>query len=156
MSAVLRRNYPATGLPSKDASIEELAEYWAAHDQEIREMDSWAYAVKRRLMEAVRDAGPVQTSLGKLAIEPTSYEYPEEIVAEFPTLGRHTVTATVDTLGQAERLLDLVTEQDPAAEVAHSMKVDGRLANSWLKTAEPAAAMRLMTLRKPRGKLVLH
>ena len=143
-------------LPAKDATLEELAEYWASHEAEIREMDSWSYVVKRRLMEAVRDLGPLQTKAGKLAIEASSYEYPEEIAAEFPTLGRHTVSATVDTVEQAERLLDLVTEQDPAADVAHSMKVDGRLANSWLKTADAASALRLMTLRKPKGKLVLR
>lgn len=144
----------AEGLPPDTASIEELAEYWAAHEAEIRAFSSWLYRARRRLGDAVRDGGPILTSSGRLSLEAAGYEYPAEIAAEFPGLGSHVVQAIVDTLEQAERVLSLITEEVPAAEVKHELKVDGRAASALIQQGG-AAAHRLLELRQPKGRLAV-
>jgi len=140
--------------PPDSASIEELAEYWAAHEAEIRAFSSWLYRARRRLGDAVRDGGPILTQSGRLSLEAAGYEYPAEIALEFPGLGSHLVQATVDTLEQAERVLSLVTEEVPTAEVKHELKVDGRAASALIQQGG-AAAHRLLELRQPKGRLAV-
>ena len=138
--------------PADTATIEELAEYWAAHQDELRELSSWLYRVRRRLGDAVRDGGPIITASGRLDLEANGYEYPPEIAQEFPGLGHHRVSAVVDTVEQAERLLDLITEEVPSAEVTHELKVDGRAASRLIQQGGNAAK-RLLDLRIPKGRL---
>jgi len=141
-----------TDLPSDTAPIEELAEYWAEHQDQLREYASWLYRVRRRLTDAVKDGGPIITARGRLGLEAAGYEYPAEIAQEFPGLGHHVVTAVVDTVEQAERILDLVTEEVPSAEVAHTLKVDGRAASRLIQQGG-TAAKRLLDLRVAKGRL---
>jgi len=141
--------------PPDTATVEELAEYWAAHEAELRELSSWMYRVRRRLSDAVRDGGPIITGSGRLGLEAAGYEYPAEIAQEFPGLGRHCVTAVVDTVEQAERILDLVSEEVPTAEVAHELKVDGRAASRLVQQGG-TAAKRILDLRVPKGRLAVH
>lgn len=141
--------------PPDTATIEELAEYWSTHEAEIRAFSSWLYRVRRRLSDAVRDGGPILTSTGRLGLEAAGYEYPAEIAAEFPGLGSHVVQATVDTIEQAERILSLITEEVPSAEVRHDLKVDGRAASALIQQGG-AAAHRLLELRQPKGRLAVR
>lgn len=145
---------PTTDLPPDTATIEELAEAWAIHEAELRVLSSWLYRVRRRLSDAIRDGGPLITSHGRLALEAAGYEYPPEIAQEFPGLGSHVVSAVVDTLEQAERILSLVTEEVPTAEVAHELKVDGRAA-ARLVNQGGDAAKRILDLRVARGRLAV-
>jgi hypothetical protein len=145
---------PETRPDAETASIAELAEYWADHEAELRALASWLYRARRRLSDAVRDNGPLITSSGRLTLAAAGYEYPPEIAAEFPGLGRHVVTALVDTIEQAERILSLVTEEVPSADVAHELKVDGRAA-ARLVNQGGAAAKRILDLRLPKGRLTL-
>lgn len=142
--------------PSASGStIEELAEYWAANAKQIRKYDAWSSAVRRRLSQVVKDGGPILTGSGRISVESSGYDYPDEIAMEFPGLGSHVLTVTVDTLEKAERILDLVTEEVPSADVAHSLKVDGRSAASLINQGGEAAK-RLLDLRQPKkGKLAL-
>ena len=132
--------------------MEELAEYWAAHEAELRQLSSWLYRVRRRLSDAVRDGGPLITGSGRLGLEAAGYEYPSDIAQEFPGLGSHVVSAVVDTVEQAERILSLVTEEVPTAEVAHELKVDGRAA-ARLVNQGGEAARRILDLRVAKGRL---
>src|SRR5258708_11856629 len=118
-------HFQILNLPPDTASVEDLAEYWAAHDAELRQISRWLYVVRRRLADAVRDGGPVITPSGRLGLEAAGYEYPAEIAQEFPGLGKHVVTAMVDTIEQAERILSLVTEEVPAAQVSHALTLGG-------------------------------
>ncbi|MFN2466321.1 MAG: hypothetical protein ABR598_08680 [Candidatus Dormibacteria bacterium] len=143
------------GRPPDTATIDELAAYWATHQDELREFSSWLYRVRRRLSDAVRDGGPIITPTGRVTLEAAGYEYPPEIAHEFPGLGHHVVSAVVDTVEQAERILDLVTEEVPSAEVTHELKVDGRAASRLIHQGG-AAAKRLLDLRVPKGRLSVH
>jgi hypothetical protein len=145
----------AGGRPPDTASIDELAVYWAAHQEELRELSSWLYRVRRRLTDAVRDGGPIITPSGRLGLEAAGYEYPPEIAQEFPGLGHHVVSAVVDTVEQAERILDLVTEEVPTAQVTHELKVDGRAASRLIHQGGDAAK-RLLDLRVAKGRLSVH
>lgn len=140
--------------PDASATIEELSEFYAAHADEIREFDSWTFRVKRRLADAVRDNGPIITASGRVVLEANGYEYPEEIGKEFPGLGQHVVTATVETLEQAERALSLLTEEIPTADVGHTVKVDGKKAASLIAQGG-AAAHRILDLRVAKGRLAV-
>lgn len=139
--------------PPATAGIDELAAYWAANAEDLSETSSWLYVARRRLTDAVRDGGPIITPNGRLTLEAAGYDYPPEVATEFPGLGKHIVHATVDTITQAERLLDLITEQEPKAEVAHEIKVDGRAASNLLKQGG-AVGKRLLDLRVAKGRLV--
>lgn len=144
-----------SAMPADSAPLEELAEYWAAHEDELRQLSIWLYRVRRRLSDAVRDGGPIITPSGRLGLDANGYEYPPEIAQEFPGLGHHRVTAVVDTVEQAERLLDLITEEVPSAEVTHELKVDGRAASRLIQQGGNAAK-RLLDLRIPKGRLSVH
>ena len=144
--------FPILDLPPDTASVEELAEYWAAHDAELRQISRWLYVVRRRLGDAVRDAGPLITSSGRLGLEAAGYEYPAEIAQEFPGLGKHVVSAMVDTVEQAERILSLVTEEVPTAQVSHDLKVDGRAASRLVQQGGDAAK-RILDLRVAKSRL---
>ncbi len=144
--------FPILDLPPDTASVEDLAEYWAAHDAELRQISRWLYVVRRRLADAVRDGGPVITPSGRLGLEAAGYEYPAEIAQEFPGLGKHVVTAMVDTIEQAERILSLVTEEVPAAQVSHDLKVDGRAASRLVQQGGDAAK-RILDLRVAKSRL---
>jgi hypothetical protein len=148
----LQLPFPILDLPPDTASIEELAEFWAAHDAELRQISRWLYVVRRRLGDAVRDAGPLITESGRLGLEAAGYEYPAEIAQEFPGLGKHVVSAMVDTIEQAERLLSLVTEEVPTAQVSHDLKVDGRAASRLVQQGGEAAK-RILDLRVPKSRL---
>jgi len=141
-------------LPPDSATVEELAEYWAAHQEELRAISSWLYRARRRLSEAVRDGGPIITGSGRLSLEAGGYEYPSDIAREFPGLGRHVVSALVDTLEQAERVLSLISEEVPAAELSHELKVDGRAAARLVHQGGDAAK-RILDLRIPKGRLTV-
>jgi hypothetical protein len=138
--------------PPDTAPIDELAVYWAANQDQLKALSSWLYRVRRRLTDAVRDTGPIITPSGRLGLEAAGYEYPPEIAREFPGLGRHCVTSIVDTVEQAERILDLITEEVPSAEVAHELKVDGRAASRLIHQGGDAAK-RLLDLRVAKGRL---
>jgi hypothetical protein len=148
----LQLPFPILDLPPDTASIEELADFWAAHDAELRQISRWLYVVRRRLGDAVRDSGPVITASGRLGLEAAGYEYPSEIAQEFPGLGKHVVTAMVDTIEQAERILSLVTEEVPAAQVSHDLKVDGRAASRLVQQGGDAAK-RILDLRVAKSRL---
>ena len=150
MSAVI------TALPDPEfCSIDELASYYTAHLQELTAVDSFMYKAKRRLAEAVRDQGPIITPAGRVELASTSsFDYPPEIAQEFPGLGRHIVTATVDTIAQAEQVLELITEQVPSADVAHDVKVDPAAVRRLI-TNGGEAAKRLLDLRKAKTKLAV-
>ncbi|MFN2463714.1 MAG: hypothetical protein ABR573_07420 [Candidatus Dormibacteria bacterium] len=154
LSGASREQGSREGRPPESATVEELAEYWAAHEAELKELSSWMFRVRRRLGDAVRDGGPIITSSGRLGLEAAGYEYPAEIAQEFPGLGRHCVSAIVDTLEQAERILDLVSEEVPGAEVAHELKVDGRAASRLVQQGG-TAAKRILDLRVPKGRLAV-
>ena len=149
---MLRAPFPLLDLPDDAASVEELAEYWAAHESELRRLSSWLYRARRRLSDAVRDGGPLITSSGRLGLEAAGYEYPADIAQEFPGLGHHVVSAVVDTLEQAERILSLVSEEVPSAQVSHDLKVDGRAA-ARLVNQGGEAAKRILDLRVAKGRL---
>ena len=149
---MLRAPFPLLDLPPDTASVEELAEYWAAHESELRRLSSWLYRARRRLSDAVRDGGPLITSSGRLGLEAAGYEYPPDIAQEFPGLGHHVVSAIVDTLEQAERILSLVSEEVPSAQVSHDLKVDGRAA-ARLVNQGGEAAKRILDLRVAKGRL---
>ena len=149
---MLRAPFPLLDLPPDTASVEELAEYWAAHESELRRLSSWLYRARRRLSDAVRDGGPLITSSGRLGLEAAGYEYPADIAQEFPGLGHHVVSAVVDTLEQAERILSLVSEEVPSAQVSHDLKVDGRAA-ARLVNQGGEAAKRILDLRVAKGRL---
>jgi hypothetical protein len=53
--------YPHLDLPPHTATVEELAEFWAAHEAELRQISGWLYRARRRLSDAVRDGGPLIT-----------------------------------------------------------------------------------------------
>ncbi|MEA2646298.1 MAG: hypothetical protein QOE92_1381 [Chloroflexota bacterium] len=146
---------PFTDLPPDTATIEELAEAWALNAGELRALSSWLYRVRRRLNDAIRDGGPLITSHGRLTLEAAGYEYPPEIATEFPGLGSHVVSAVVDTQEQAERILSLVMEEVPSAEVAHELKVDGRAA-ARLVNQGGEAAKRILDLRVAKGRLAVR
>ena len=149
---MLRAPFPLLDLPDDQASVEELAEYWAAHEAQLRRLSSWLYRARRRLSDAVRDGGPLITSSGRLGLEAAGYEYPPDIAQEFPGLGHHVVSAVVDTLEQAERILSLVSEEVPSAQVSHDLKVDGRAA-ARLVNQGGEAARRILDLRVAKGRL---
>jgi hypothetical protein len=132
--------------------VEELAEYWAAHEAELRRLSGWLYRARRRLSDAVRDGGPLITSSGRLGLEAAGYDYPPDIAQEFPGLGHHVISAVVDTLEQAERILSLVSEEVPSAQVSHDLKVDGRAA-ARLVNQGGEAAKRILDLRVAKGRL---
>jgi hypothetical protein len=146
--------FPHLDLPPDSASVEELATFWAAHEAELRQLSSWLYRARRRLSDAVRDGGPLITGSGRLGLEAAGYEYPAEIAQEFPGLGHHVVSAIVDTIEQAERILSLITEEVPSAEVVHNLKVDGRAA-ARLVNQGGDAAKRILDLRVAKGRLKL-
>ena len=139
-------------MPPDTATVDELAAYWAANQDQLRQLSSWLYRVRRRLSDAVRDGGPIITPSGRLDLEANGYEYPPEIAQEFPGLGHHSVTAVVDTVEQAERILDLITEEVPTAQVTHELKVDGRAASRLVQQGGNAAK-RILDLRIPKGRL---
>ena len=141
-------------LPPEGATIEELAEFWSRHEAELRQLSSWLYRARRRLSDAVRDGGPLITSAGRLTLEAAGYEYPPEIAQEFPGLGHHVVSAIVDTIAEAERILSLVNEEVPTAQVSHELKVDGRAAARLINQGGPAAR-RLLDLRLAKGRLTV-
>jgi hypothetical protein len=145
-----------SALPDPEfCSIDELASYYTSHLEELTAVDSFMYKAKRRLGEAVRDQGPIITAAGRVYLEALgTFEYPPEIAQEFPGLGRHVVTATVDTLDQAERVLSLVTEEVPGADVTHELKVDGKRAAAQISKGGEAAH-RLLDLRKAKAKLAV-
>jgi hypothetical protein len=149
---MLRASIPLYDLPDDTASVEELAEYWAAHEAELRRLSSWLYRARRRLSDAVRDGGPLITSSGRLGLEAAGYEYPPDIAQEFPGLGHHVVSAVVDTKEQAERILSLIGEEVPSAQVSHDLKVDGRAA-ARLVNQGGEAAKRILDLRVAKGRL---
>ncbi len=149
---MLRASVSLLDLPDDTASVEELAEYWAAHEAELRWLSSWLYRSRRRLSDAVRDGGPLITNSGRLGLEAAGYEYPPDIAQEFPGLGHHVVSVVVDTLEQAERILSLVSEEVPSAQVSHDLKVDGRAA-ARLVNQGGEAAKRILDLRVAKGRL---
>ncbi len=58
----------------------------------------------------------------------------------------------VDTIEQAERILSLVTEEVPTAQVSHGLKVDGRAASRLVQQGG-AAAKRILDLRVAKSRL---
>jgi len=140
--------------PPSTAGVAELAAYWAANAEELSEMSSWLFQARKRLTDAVKDGGPIITPAGRLKLEANGYEYPPEIATAFPGLGRHVVSATVDTVDQAERLLDLITEQDHKAQIAHEIMVDGRAAAQLVNQGGPAAKQ-LLDMRVAKGRLAV-
>ncbi len=140
---------------AKTASIEELAQWWAENLEDIAATDSFMWNAKRRLREALRDQGPIQTRSGKLSLGADKMDWDPAVAQEFPTLGQHIVTAKVGTLEEAEQIIELALELIPAADVSHDIKVEARLATAYLKVASPEQAARLAELRTANGKIVV-
>lgn len=141
---------------SKSAPIEEVAAFYAENLKDLREAEQWMYHAKRRLAEFIKDTGPIITKAGRVYLEASgTFEYPPEIVEEFPGLGWHVVTAVVDTKEQAERVLSLVSEEVPTAELDHKLKVDGKRAAAQIAKGG-AAAHRVLDLRTAKASLAVE
>ena len=68
-------------LPS-DSSLEELAQWWAEHFAEIKQLRSFLYQTSRRLTEYVREGGPIRTPSGLLEITPQGWIWDAEKIRE--------------------------------------------------------------------------
>ena len=143
----------ATAIGAMD--IRDLAEWYAANQDELEAAASAHRRAAGRLREAIRDGGPIQTTAGKLSLGGDLMKWAPETAVEFPTLGKHTVKVTVGTLAEAEQVIEVALEQVPTAAVAHDIHVEALLANAFQKIAAPEQAARLAELRTPNGKLVV-
>lgn len=140
---------------AKSATVAEIAAYYAANYADLKAVDSWLYSAKRRLGAAVKDLGPLVTPSGTVTVEGNEYDYSDpQIAVEFPGLAEHVVKATVKTIEQAERVMSLISEEVPTAELGHDIKVDGTAARSVINGGGKAAH-RLLDLRRAKGSLVV-
>jgi len=147
----------ATRPDPKTASVEELADFWAANAEEIQATDSWILSAKRRLREALRDRLVVDTLSGRLTLSTDAFVYDiEGLVEQFPEVGLHSVTVECQTTEKAEQIISYALESgwDPV-DVDHSMRPDKRLINRLIKTGAPEKAAALLGLRTANGRIEL-
>lgn len=137
-----------------DATLEELAQWYAEHFAEIKQIRSFLYVTSKRLTEYVREGGPVNTPSGILQIIPEGWIWDTEIIkAVMPVLvtgGK--VTFESDRQEQIERILSLVLEELP--DIAYEVKwtVDKTAAANVIKQGG-AAGDAVLQARKPDGSL---
>ncbi len=143
----------ATAIGAMD--IRDVAEWYAANQDDLEAAASALRRAAGRLREAIRDSGPIQTTAGKLSLGADLMKWAPETANEFPVLGKHVVEVTVGTLAEAEQIIEVSLEQIPTARVAHNIKVEALLANAFQKVATPEQAARLAELRTANGKLVV-
>lgn len=139
-------------LPTLSDDITELAEWYAANLEEIRAWDSALWHAKRRLMEVVKDTGPIVTSAGRLGVEPTGYEYDDEAAAAVMPALVVGMKATIE--GQKEdieEILNTVVDMPGVTyDVAH--KIDRKEMLRVIRLRGEAAA-KLDECRVPKGRL---
>jgi hypothetical protein len=137
----------------EDMSLDQLAEWFTEHFEEIKRIRSFLYQTSSRLTEWVRESGPQRTAHGLLEISPKGYLWDAEIIREvMPALltgGKATFEGNQD---QIERILSLVLEEVP--EVAYEVKwtVDKYAAAAVIK-AGGEAGEKVLAARKPDGAL---
>ena len=140
-------------LPS-DSTLEELAQWWAEHFAEIKQLRSFLYQTSRRLTEYVREGGPIRTPSGLLEITPQGWIWDAEKIREaMPALlTGGSVTFTSERIAQIEQALSLVLEEIP--EIAYEVKwsVDKKAAAAVIKAGGEAGAQ-VLAARSPDGAL---
>lgn len=141
-------------LPPTESTIEELAQYYGDHVEELKAIDSWLYQVKRRLKEAIRDAGPFPTSDGRLLqIVPDGYDWQEDMVAQvMPTLVTHAEARFAGKLPEIERVVEMVTEEFPLMGFEVKRTID-KVAAARVIRQPGEAGLKVAECRTPRGRL---
>jgi hypothetical protein len=139
--------------PDLPDDITELAAYYVEHIEQIRAWDSALWHAKRRLMEVVKDSGPIVTAAGRLGIEPTGYDYDDEAAAAImPALVTSASVTFTGTQPEIERALSLVLEEIPAVEFSVKHIVDRKEMLRVIRMKGDAATL-LDDCRTPRGRL---
>jgi hypothetical protein len=140
-------------LPS-DASLEELAAWYAEHFAEIKQIRSFLYVTSRRLTDWVKEGGPVRTDSGLLEIVPDGYTWDSEMIrVVMPSLltgGK--LTFTSDQIAKIERILSLALEEVPDVDYEVFWTVDKYAAANVIKQGGEAGE-RVLEARKPNGSL---
>src|SRR5580700_1748456 len=137
--------------PDLPDDITELAAYYAYHIERIRAWDSALWHAKRRLMDVVKDTGPIVTPFGRLGVEPTGYEYDDEAAAAImPALITGASATFNGTLPEIERALSLVLEEIPTLEFSVKHTVDRKEMLRTIRLKGDAAAL-LEDCRTPKG-----
>lgn len=139
-------------LPS-DATIEDLADWYAEHFAEIKQIRSFLYVTSKRLTDWVKEGGPVRTPAGLLEILPDGWDYDGEMIRELMpvllTAGEATFKGEQSTI---ERILSLVLEEIPDVQYEVTWTVDKRAFANVVKAGGDAAAT-ILPARKPKGAL---
>lgn len=144
----------APSLPSVDADLDELAEWWVAHGSAL---NSRLYEIRRRVETYVRDRTTVDTPSGRLEAQSNGWEWKaDDIAAEFPDLVSESVVEFKGTRDQIERVLSLVTEDVPGVDFEVSRTIDTRRAGKYAN-AGGEMGERLRELRSPKpAKVVIR
>ena len=137
-----------------DANLDELAQWWAEHFAEIKQLRSFLYVTSKRLTEYVRDAGPVRTEHGLLQILREGWDWDAELIREImpALLTGGAVKFTDDKIEHIERVLSLVLEEFPEIAYEVTWSVDKGAAAGVIK-AGGEAGEKLLEARKPQGSL---
>lgn len=150
MTALSTSSLPAPHLAD---DITELATWYVENIEEIRAWDSALWHAKRRLMEVVKDQGPIVTDAGRLGIEPTGYEYDDEAAAAImPALVTAASATFTGTQPEIERALSLVIEEIPSIAFEVSHKIDRKEMLRVIRMKGDAAKL-LEDCRTPKGRL---
>lgn len=146
----------ATRPDPKTASVEELADWWAANAEEIQATESWAWQAKRRLREALRDRGVIDTLTGRLTLGTDKWLWNRPgLIEEFPEVGAHQVVVATGTAHRSEQVISYLLESGFGPDdFDHEIRPDLRLVNRVIKLS-PEKAKRLLDLRVPDGKIEL-
>lgn len=134
---------------------DELPEWWASHASQIATMNSVLWKLTRQMRSILREQGAVPTKNGTLTLATDKYEWDEAtLLAEFPQMGAHAVKAEKLTHEEAERAFEILLELGiDVDKITHSMEPNLNLVNKAMKVMEPEKVMRLLSLRKPNGKV---
>jgi hypothetical protein len=140
----------------KTATVEEIAEHYAANHAELVEVDQWLYFAKRRLREGLRDRGIVDTLNGRLTLSTDKWQWDKPaLIEEFPEVGAHQVVVATGNAQKSEQVISYLLESGFGPDdVDHEIRPDLRLVNRVIKLS-PEKAKRLLDLRVPDGKIEL-
>jgi len=155
---------PLRRLPPAEAStIEELAKAYVEWEEELIWVEKWIRTVRRKLVdEVVHGRGPVDLGDAVVDVMSGGYDYDEDgIAGQLPGLLSHmqvTVTLiptkTEDAKARAGRLIGIVDEEFPGAEVTWKTVIDKRRAAKLAATRGRNAEI-LAALRTPRNNKLL-
>jgi hypothetical protein len=143
--------------------IEALAEWYAQYHERMVQVNRTWRAAKERLLNHVREHGPIAAPSGRLFLKRNGYEWTSEAIDDVALKYPHLISSAVLTVSveggaggegvsppiqRIRELAELAYEYEPAAKIEWDTTLDKAQANTLI-SAGGEVGKYLDTLRKP-------